>query len=212
MVIALRACAQASGPQQAATSHAPTHIARNPLIRLSAIIPSPPNTLYAGFIPIDRAIMFLGRPNRLFYSRWLYVILSAVVAEHLITSCPRRISLGIGTVILLASGVLAWGQSQLLEGFEDLSRVRVTGGRLAALNAPAVVTQGKQAARMSTGAVVWSSIPQRATEQFQWLRLDTMVLGSIPQLVKLSFSATDFKADLYAYVQPDAMRSGPRGR
>jgi len=77
-----------------------------------------------------------------------------------------------GLFVFLGWALAAPAEGGVIEGFEDLSKLRPTG-KVARVTGADAVTQGRSALELPPGAGVTVKIPAGALKQVGWLRIDT---------------------------------------
>jgi hypothetical protein len=97
------------------------------------------------------------------------------------------------SALCVAAGAAAQPADQkdagkLMEGFGVLSQVRVSGGRLEAASAGAGVTQGKQAAKLPSGAALTFALPTEDCQKRPWLLVDTLTLEPLVHELRVTGS------------------------
>ena len=107
----------------------------------------------------------------------------------------------LGLVVLAVACPLAADQ-RLIEGFEDISRVSVSAGKLTVAQGGEGVTEGKQAAQVPNGATINLSLDGADCRTLPWLKMDTLTLQPLSQPVRLQLGAGNAALTFVAYVQP----------
>ena len=90
----------------------------------------------------------------------------------------------------------------LIEGFEDISRVRLQGAEAKAIKEGPGVTQGAQAIELPPGAAVTVSMTDDDIGKRPWLRFDTHTAGTNPQILQLSISGGGISRERSGCIQP----------
>ena len=90
---------------------------------------------------------------------------------------------------------------QLVEGFEDLSKVAVANGEPAAVNSGQGVTQGSQAAQIPPRATVKISVDGKSFQDMAWLRLDTFAVQPAVYPLMMRFEGHELSYGTTAYAQ-----------
>ena len=95
-----------------------------------------------------------------------------------------------GTGLYAATGAKGDDKNKvlLIEGFEDISRVRIQGGQGKPIKEGPGLTQGAQAVELPPGAAVTVRMTDGDISKRPWLRLDTHTVGGNPQILRLSLS------------------------
>ena len=105
-------------------------------------------------------------------------------------------------VAVLAGGGAAAAESSLVEGFEDISKVKVAGGKLTAATGGGGVTEGKQAARVPPKTSLILTIPAADCRRYAWLKLDTLTLQPLAHRFHIEAKGKRLSFARYCYVQP----------
>lgn len=107
-----------------------------------------------------------------------------------------------GVLLFLVSFAAPAGAAQLVEGFEDISAVRVTRGKLSAVSLGEGVTQGKQAAEVPPAAEIHLKVEGRDCREKPWLKVDVMAVQPLVHSLRLTLSAQRWRRSCVAYVRP----------
>ncbi len=125
---------------------------------------------------------------------------------------------GLLAAVCLGAQVPSVPAQTLLEGFEDLEKVSVAGGKLSAFKAPGSVTEGEQAAQLPPQASVAVKTDAAALNAAAWLLVDTHTLEPTDQPLEIRFRGAELNEARPCWVQagkdtlavPLSVISGPR--
>jgi len=90
----------------------------------------------------------------------------------------------------------------LVEGFEAISAVRVSHGKLLAIRAGGGVTQGRQAAKVPSGARVHLRLAALDPARLPWLKIDTLTTQPLIHKLLLRFMAAEDTALYSVHLRP----------
>lgn len=94
------------------------------------------------------------------------------------------------------------GAQGLIEGFEDLSKVKSSNGALKAVVGGEGTTEGSQAAQFPGGATLQWPLRSEDCQKAGWLKIDTMTTQAQSQSMRLVFSGTGLHQEFTAIIQP----------
>ena len=93
-------------------------------------------------------------------------------------------------------------QDMLLEGFENIAKVKVTGGKISAAAAGSGgVTEGKQAASIPSGASLVFTISANNCRRYEWLKFDTLTLQPLAHRFLIEATGKKLSFARYCYAE-----------
>lgn len=105
-------------------------------------------------------------------------------------------------IVLAAVSSALHGEDLLIEGFEDLPAVSVSGGKAVPVAGGQGVTQGKQAIQVPPGTTVRVKLAGEDCRKMGWLRIDTMTVQPLPAAVRVLFEGDQFWLSRNGCLQP----------
>jgi hypothetical protein len=109
------------------------------------------------------------------------------------------------TALALAAAAAAGAdepRATVLDGFEDLTKVGISGGKVSAIRAGEGVTEGAQAAKVAPGATVSVTAPAGALASGGWLKIDALGADPVTYVLRIDLRGPGFRHAAFATLQP----------